>query len=180
MLIFFLFRNIKLELQDVDSQILLTQGQGSAGSNYSAMIMMNQQVSSPPNSGATFAAVPSSLSSATSSSLSSSSTTAVQPSPPSQQHHLLQSGDRSGGSVGLYHSALSSQPSSLGSSNGYGKLFFSVSIPTISFAHCLNSMWLCGERCASILRRCNSIRRTKTKGTLIKIYKKKKCDRWMR
>jgi len=109
--------DVQLELQELDSQILLTQGQGSAGSNYSAMIMMNQQMNTPPNSAAAFSAAAAAASS--SSVTSSSSAAVVHPSPPSQQHHLFQSTDRSSG--GLYHSALSSQPSSLGSSNGYGR-----------------------------------------------------------
>lgn len=84
------------ELQELDSQILLTQGQGSSGGT---MMMMNMNMNTPP----------------------------APMSPP--VYHTQSSVSNSvgggggggvGGGGGTYHSALSSQPSSLGSSNGYG------------------------------------------------------------
>lgn len=88
--------DLQAELQELDSQILLTQGQGSSGGT---MMMMNMNTPPAPMS------------------------------PPiyHTQSSVSNSGAGGGGSVGggsgggPFHSALNSQPSSLGSSNGYGK-----------------------------------------------------------
>lgn len=95
----------KAELQELDSQILLTQGQGSCGQG-GTMMLMNMNTPPAPMSPPVYhnqqsSSVSNSHGGSVSSGGNNSSST--------------------GGGGNVHHSStLSSQPSSLGSSNGYG------------------------------------------------------------